>query len=165
MQWIFRTHIKITAMPMVQAPCENSSWYAQFTDPEFSRWPDLKKVQEALQDTQSIDLDFMPVDQHVYYSKDMPKPIREDVYYIPEAAKEVGIDSIVMHDEYLYLFQSTVSTSHGIISHLQELSSQFMGLPLTSEWQFIFVVPDTILNSHCSTWGGNHVHYLHHKYL
>ncbi|KDR82617.1 hypothetical protein GALMADRAFT_56773 [Galerina marginata CBS 339.88] len=67
--------------------------------------------------------------------------IQEEIYYIPLKANQIGIDSFILHDSILYLFQITVSTKPGIKDALLPFLKSLSGLPPQSNWHVIFVKP------------------------
>ena len=67
--------------------------------------------------------------------------IEADVYYIPIATNQVGIDSFILHDNNLYLLQMSVSGTHGISDKLLPFLVSLRGLPPKHNWRFIFIKP------------------------
>jgi hypothetical protein len=72
--------------------------------------------------------------------------LEQDVYYIPMKSNDVAFDSFIRHDDYLYIFQFTVSENHGIdpglIPRLTLLADCTDDLPPRENWLFIFIIPD-----------------------
>jgi hypothetical protein len=72
----------------------------------------------------------------------MPNPIKNNVYYTPRKSNQAAVDSFIMDNNRLFLFQFTISSSHeinkGIISSFSQKS-----LPPKENWYFVFVIlPD-----------------------
>ena len=63
-----------------------------------------------------------------------------DVYCIPVKTNQVGIDSFILHDNNLYLFQMTVFDVPGINDNLFSLLS-LKRLPPQRDWRFTVVKP------------------------
>jgi hypothetical protein len=60
---------------------------------------------------------------------------------MPTAPNQVGIDSFILHDNNLYLFQMTVADIHCIKPNLNTFLLSLKGLPPQNSWKFIFVKP------------------------
>ncbi|KAF8521920.1 hypothetical protein BU17DRAFT_64647 [Hysterangium stoloniferum] len=70
--------------------------------------------------------------------------IKEARYYIPCAANEAAIDSLLLHDGDLYPFQFTTGSTDDIKPGLQNVLNRFTGLLPQKDWRFIFIVPDDL---------------------
>jgi hypothetical protein len=147
-QKIFAKSVDIDAKPMFRSPAKNSRWHSTFGD--FSAHPSLRKAHGKVTHS-SLPLCITPVGTTEYAIKgpDEQYVIKEDWYYIPLADNEEAIDSLILHDGYLYLFQFTTSSSHDIKPGLQDFLSRFAGLQPHYHWRFIFIIPDNLRSFSC----------------
>ena len=67
--------------------------------------------------------------------------IEENIYYVPLSENEVAIDSFIVHDGHLYLFQFASGEQHNVNPGLSNTLTRFSGLPPVENWYFIFVIP------------------------
>jgi hypothetical protein len=151
-QRAFAKGIELNAKPMFRA--SGSRWHAKFGD--FSARPRLQKAQsEAASNMDSdISLHITPTRMFAYDHMDKRLherlTIEEGIYYVPLADNGVAIDSLILHERYLYLFQFSGSLKADIRLGLQDILNQFSGLPPQANWCFIFVVPQGHTSFHCA---------------
>ncbi|KAF8264763.1 hypothetical protein EI94DRAFT_1591703 [Lactarius quietus] len=77
-----------------------------------------------------------------------PDSIIEGVYYAPHSPNQVTLDSFIMHNELLFIFQFTIAPEHQIEKGLFDFFSH-NSLPPKARWHFVFVVPPTLLELSC----------------
>ena len=72
-----------------------------------------------------------------------PNVVGPSIYYVPESSNQVALDSFIVVDRVLYIFQFTITTSHPIKAGIMDFFSQ-QSLQATlqgKEWYFIFIIP------------------------
>ena len=135
---IFSTRIKFDYVPMVRIggqPIVREKRVPQrlLSHTELSRSPEVLRVA-------SLDMPVNPYRAVDYDSNEIAKGlnIKADVYYIPIKTIHAGIDSFILHDKILYLFQMTVSDTD-ISDELWPFLASLKGLPHEHNWRFIFI--------------------------
>ena len=73
--------------------------------------------------------------------RDVEQIVAPNVFYIPESANEVALDSFIIMDGILYIFQFTIASSHDIKPGLANIFKMFQDLPTMDNWHFIFIHP------------------------
>jgi hypothetical protein len=68
---------------------------------------------------------------------------------VPEKPNEVAFDSFICFDNILYIFQFTVSEEHSYNDKLISRFAEFSGVPNSSRWRFIFVIPQNVKGIKC----------------
>ena len=68
-----------------------------------------------------------------------------NVLYIPEATNHVALDSFIIIDGFLYLFQFTIASVHDINSGLANVTENLQGLPTMDKWRIVFIIPPSSL--------------------
>jgi len=66
-----------------------------------------------------------------------PKP---NIYYIPKMANEEALDSFILHKNFLYIFQFTVSKKHDIKTGFIARFTACDKFPPPKNWHFIFII-------------------------
>ncbi|KAF8524690.1 hypothetical protein BU17DRAFT_42824 [Hysterangium stoloniferum] len=128
-QKVFAKGVNIDAKRMFRASYKGSCWHSAFLDTNFDFSLRITPVKTIVYD-------------HTVTRPDKQLVIREDCYYIPRVNNAVGIDSLILHRGYLYLFQFTSGSKHDIKPGLQGTLDKFAGVPPREKWRFIFIVPD-----------------------
>jgi hypothetical protein len=107
-----------------------------------------KRRQEAL-GTKSY-LNIRPLYTIEYMENDLAhKKIMPDVYYIPRKGNQVALDSFIVHQGFLDIFQFTNGQSHDIKDTLIPFLAKCTGLPTRENWRFIFIIPDDVALLKC----------------
>jgi hypothetical protein len=147
---IFSTRIKFEFIPMVRIGghtndrgAKEPQWHSSHTKfPESTESKVLEALRvEASSKTVSLSIDPSRV---VDYSTDKVTDgiqVEADVYYIPLKANQAGIDSFILHNDTLYLFQMTTFAAYDIKEKLVPFLLSLKGTPSRSRWHFIFVKP------------------------
>jgi hypothetical protein len=140
----FRKRISVECVPMVRPDGDGrkrrSQWHANHRS--FSSNKKLEATRQAAVKN-SITLEVRPSDICMYGGQDLAKlDVQPGIYYISKQTNEVGLDSFILHDDHLYLFQFTIGKRHGISEELIPWLTQCTQLPPRSRWYFIFVIPD-----------------------
>lgn len=93
----------------------------------------------------------LEVSPSMTYEYDASKPlhIRPDVYYLPKQDNQVALDSFILHDNLLHIFQFTGGKRHGINDKLLPFFDKSDGVPARSDWRFIFVIPHDVTVAKC----------------
>lgn len=96
--------------------------------------------QQALEQGQSL---IIPNDfEIIEYAKDGPlSPITPNVIYVPESTNQVALDSFIIMNDLLYIFQFTIGKEHGIKPGLIDFVDKYSELPSMDNWRFVFIVP------------------------
>ncbi|KAF8513912.1 hypothetical protein BU17DRAFT_94947 [Hysterangium stoloniferum] len=137
----FAQGINIDAKPMFRGHSKNSTFGNSSTFQE-------ARHNASLDTSSDFSLRVTPAGTIKYdYTEQLT--IKEAWYYIPRSANEAAIDSLMLHDGYLYLFQFTTGKTHNIKSGLQNVLNGFTGLPHRKDWRFIFIVPDDLTSFSC----------------
>ena len=68
-----------------------------------------------------------------------------NVFYVPASTNQVALDSFIIIDGLLYIFQFTIASVHDIHPGLANVVEIFQGLPTMDKWRFIFVIPPSSL--------------------
>jgi hypothetical protein len=86
----------------------------------------------------SINLKFTP-DRMSVYKGAMPSNISPNILYVPKAWNQVAIDSFILTNGVLCMFQFTIASSHPIKPGIMKLLSD--ETLKKAQWRLIFVVP------------------------
>jgi hypothetical protein len=78
------------------------------------------------------------------YDSSQPLCILSDVYYLPKSDNQVALDSFILHDNFLYIFQFTGGKQHGINEGLLSFFDRCQRVPAHAYWRFIFVIPHDV---------------------
>ena len=68
-----------------------------------------------------------------------------NVFYMPELTNTVALDSFILQDGRLYIFQFTVGHKHGIKEGLLKFQPQCTNLPPIDLWCFVFITPPYLI--------------------
>jgi hypothetical protein len=71
--------------------------------------------------------------------------IASNVYYVPELTNTVALDSFILQDGRLYIFQFTVGHEHGIKKGLLKFQPRCTNLPPIDQWRFVFIIPPNLI--------------------
>ncbi|KAF8501872.1 hypothetical protein BU17DRAFT_78406 [Hysterangium stoloniferum] len=122
------TEISLTLHPM-----KLPQWYSSHI-PLFN--PELEQLRvQAVEE----DLSVTPT-QTIEYLESELDTILSDVFYIPERSNQVAIDSFILSNGKLYLFQFTIAKNHPIKSGIINYAVKH-GFPKQEDWCFVFIVP------------------------
>ena len=64
--------------------------------------------------------------------------VESGTYYIPRSKNQVGFDSFICADGFLYIFQFTLLSNHDINPKMAKYLTRISPI---SEWRFVFVTP------------------------
>jgi hypothetical protein len=78
------------------------------------------------------------------YDTCKPLCVKSDVYYLPKQNNQVALDSFILHDNFLYIFQFTGGKQHGINEGLLSFFERCQRVPAHAYWHFIFVIPHDV---------------------
>jgi hypothetical protein len=67
------------------------------------------------------------------------------IFYVPVATNHEALDSFILLNEELFVFQFTVGTHHGIKPGLIKFLKRCSGVPTMDKWTFVFVIPDNTI--------------------
>ncbi|KAI9442334.1 hypothetical protein H4582DRAFT_2109937 [Lactarius indigo] len=99
-------------------------------------------------------IDITPAETFIYPGSGLDHPIKDKVYYAPEAENQVAIDSFIMAEGKLYIFQSTIGfgSDHPIRKEIVPFFSKMVpgALPPRADWHFVLVVPPSVSEISCS---------------
>lgn len=74
------------------------------------------------------------------YTDDGPSSIESDVFYVPELSNQVALDSFILLNGFLYIFQFTIGEKHDIKLGLVDFATR-LDLPSMDKWRFVFILP------------------------
>ncbi|KAN0127599.1 hypothetical protein V8E53_014577 [Lactarius tabidus] len=77
-----------------------------------------------------------------------PNPIKDKVYYALHNLNQAAVDSFIMDNNRLFIFQFTTASVQDINKGILTLFSQ-ESLPLRENWYFIFVIPPVLSELSC----------------
>jgi hypothetical protein len=122
--------LDLIPMVKVEAPrSRNAKWESQ-----------LRNKASAANTLSQVE--FEPEDTVEYNASELSK-LQPGVFYVPTAPNQVGLDSFILTDQFLYFFQFSIAAKHEIKEGMMLFLSQsalketLQGL----EWRFIFVIP------------------------
>ena len=144
--WHFRKRIYLEATPMVQLNHANSRWHALFG----TKQPQSATVHGVAQRVFSLQVD---VGSTFIYDTTTQLSIQPDIYYVPQSGQQVALDSFILQEEYLYIFQCTGRHDHDIKSGINDFLASCSGLPPHTNWHFVFVIPDDLVLFSCPATG------------
>ncbi|KAF8664341.1 hypothetical protein AX14_006746 [Amanita brunnescens Koide BX004] len=98
--------------------------------------------QEAIKQGTKILID---PSQVLEYDEGGLESITSNVYYVPELTNTVALDSFILQDGRLYIFQFTVGHKHDIKEGLLKFQLQCTNLPPIGLWCFVFIVPPNLI--------------------
>jgi len=102
---------------------------------------DLEKLRrEALKKVYKVEIKPEAVE---VFQEGGPSSIQEGIFYIPDASNHEALDSFILLDDVLHIFQFTVGSIHGIKFRLVtffEKYEELKHIPPISSWTFIFIV-------------------------
>ncbi|KAI9442568.1 hypothetical protein H4582DRAFT_1295642 [Lactarius indigo] len=83
-------------------------------------------------------IDITPVETFIYPVSGLDHPIKDRVYYAPDTQNQVEIDSFIMAEGKLYIFQFTIGSDHPIKKGIVPFFSKKIpgALPPTADWLF-----------------------------
>lgn len=93
--------------------------------------------QQALQQEMRIDANPSRTEE---FPDDGPSSITSDVFYVPEATNHEALDSFILLNNHLFIFQFTIGQTHGIKPGLLRFFERCKGAPPMSEWRFVFII-------------------------
>lgn len=84
-----------------------------------------------------------PSSTHEYREDDMERfEASSDVYYLPRKSNQVALDSFIIHDGLLYIFQFPRGKHHDIKDGLITFLEKCAGLLPCGDWRVVFIIPD-----------------------
>lgn len=148
----FRKKIEFYPSPMHRAPRSNSRSHASFSRkiPASAKpLTELLAKPSAKPSAEPIKVITIANHNTIVYEKDQQLTIEPGVYYIPRSGQQVALDSFILYDGFLYIYQCTGSKDHGIKDGIISFLRACKGLPATDLWRFVFVVPDDLESFSC----------------
>lgn len=82
--------------------------------------------------------------QVLEYDENGLESIASNVFYVPQLTNTVALDSFILQDGYLYIFQFTVGHYHGIKNGLLKFQPRCPNLPPIEQWRFVFIIPPNL---------------------
>jgi hypothetical protein len=83
---------------------------------------------------------FSPAKTVEYEVSELNK-IEHNEFYVPKSSNQVALDSFIILNGYLYIFQITIASSHSIKPGMVPFFSKLISLPPKTMWLFVFVIP------------------------
>jgi hypothetical protein len=84
-----------------------------------------------------------PSDTYEYDAR-QPLCIMSDGYYLPKQDNQVALDSFILHENFLYIFQFTSVKQYGINEGLVSFFENCQQVPARANWRFIFIIPHDV---------------------
>jgi len=114
-------------------------WHSSHT--EFPKEFEALEAQRHVASSRTESLNIVP-SRHEDYSTGKQLHVEAGVYYIPLETNQVGIDSFILKNDILYLFQMTTAIKHDINDKLAPFIRSLTGVSSKeSDWCFIFIKP------------------------
>jgi hypothetical protein len=66
--------------------------------------------------------------------------IEPNIFYVLEATNQSALDSFILLDDVLYIFQITIKSTHNINHGLIKSANNY-GFPPMDRWQLVFIIP------------------------
>lgn len=131
--------VELEFVPMVQLASSSTSkpqWHSSHI--LFPNNAELERLrQEALQQRQPL-----VIPKHLEYAKHEPSlPIKSNIIYVPELTSQVALNSFIVMNNHLYIFQFTIGGEHSIKPELMNFICRYPELPSMDNWHFIFILP------------------------
>ena len=79
------------------------------------------------------------------YDEGGPESIASNVYYVPKLTNTVALDSFMLQDGCLYIFQFSVGHKHSIKEGLLNFQPRCTNLPPIDQWRFVFIIPPDLI--------------------
>ena len=124
---------------MVQLASSKPQWHSSHVP--FPNNAELERLrQDALQQQQPL---IIPKDLEIreYTKHGLTSPIESNVIYVPGSINQEAIDSFVVMNGLLYIFQFTIGEEHDVKPGLMDLVRGYPELPSMANWRFIFIIP------------------------
>ena len=133
MQFQLQEEVQLDLLPMIKVPGQqggNAKWISQ---------PALDASSSDA--SPPIHLSIKP-DYTAEYAGPYPRVINQGVLYVPSNSAQVALDSFILIERVLYIFQMTIALSHPIKEGIME----FLSHPMLQEadWYFVFIVPSKL---------------------
>ena len=133
-QGMFQDGLTIDILPMVRLT-QKKSWYSSHMS--LSNTTLETRRREALQQLQTIEIRPSETEE---FDTDIVS-IRQGVFYVPESDNEEVLDSFIVLDGILYIFQFTIAGNHLIKSGFVKFFGKCQDVPPMEKWRFVFVIP------------------------
>ena len=99
---------------------------------------DLEKLRrEALKKVYEVEIRPEVVE---VFQEQGPSSIQEGIFYVPDATNHEALNSFILLDDVLYIFQFTVGSTHGIKFGLVTFFEKYEHIPPISSWTFVFII-------------------------
>ncbi|KAH9083658.1 hypothetical protein EDB83DRAFT_2212994 [Lactarius deliciosus] len=117
---------------------------------KFPRWHSNHR--DGANQSLVLPIDITPAKTFVYPEYGLDHPIKDRVYYVPEAQNQVAFDSFIMAEGKLYIFQFATGSDHPIKKGIVPFFSKMIpgALPPRADWHFVLVVPPSVSEICCS---------------
>jgi hypothetical protein len=79
--------------------------------------------------------------QTLEYSDNGPSHLSSDILYIPELTNQVALDSFILLNGILHIFQFTIGSKHDIKPGLVDFFRKLPDIPSMDKWRFVFILP------------------------
>src|SRR5258708_10038084 len=137
---ILEANINLHLMPMVKlggrtAEGKSPQWYSSHQPLENDA---LEALRQGAQH-QTVNIQFTPSTTREFQGNN--PDLAQGFYYVPKSKNQVGFDSFIYaNDGFLYIFQFTISSNHGINHKIVGFFERNMSLPL-EKYDFLFLIP------------------------
>lgn len=132
-----RDGISLKYMPMTRREAKKDSKHQPRYYSSHNKFPD-EELEHLRKSAVVSLLEIMPTSRKDYKDHSLPSKIKPNVYYIPATSNQVAMDSFILFEHKLYVFQFTIGKIHdvkaGIVPFLKLARDLY---PVV----FIFVIP------------------------
>ncbi|KAM6503263.1 hypothetical protein JOM56_000206 [Amanita muscaria] len=144
-------HLELVPIPIVKLEKGEGSktlprWYPSHT---VLCNPLLEAARQQALD-QQISVEIRPKTT-VEYTDEGLRSIEPNIFYVPALTNQTALDSFILLDGFLYIFQTTVASSHGIDQGLVAIADS-CNLPSKERWRFVFIMPPDLILSVAQPW-------------
>ena len=136
--------MRLELIPMVRLPQSQTNpqpgWYLSHS----LLRNDTLEVSRQKAFKEPVPIHVMP-SQVLEYMDDGPKSIESGVFYVPELTNQVALDSFILLNGDLHVFQFTVGKTHDIKPGLVDFTKKtHLNLPSMDRWRFVFIIPHNL---------------------
>ncbi|KAF8340042.1 hypothetical protein F5887DRAFT_1160464 [Amanita rubescens] len=137
----FQDGVTLELLPMVRLPSSRGNnkprWHSSHISLPNATLEAAR--QQALRKPQSLNIpEHLPI---VEYTDDGPSSIESNVLYLPELTNQVALNSFILTNDLLYIFQFSVGSVHDIKPGLIDFIRKCYGPPSMDKCRFVFIHP------------------------
>ena len=92
---------------------------------------------------QEFSVDIQP-SKTLEYTNNGFESLEPNVFYVPESTNESALDSFILVDDILYIFQMTIKPIHDIKGGLIDSADRYH-FPSRDKWRFVLIIPPNLV--------------------